>query len=133
VQYDKFSAAEGIQLLLDCGAVPVWAHPCLFKGSTVEALMPHLVEAGLMGVEVYHPHHSPSDIRRLEEYCDRYGLVKTGGSDYHGPPEPKANASPKTKQKQEAVTLNQLHLPLDLLEPLKQAAITLGAALSHHD
>ncbi len=137
VQYEKFSAAEGIQLLRNCGAVPVWAHPCLFKGSTVETLMPQLVEAGLMGVEVYHPHHSPSDIRRLEAYCDRYGLVKTGGSDYHGPPEAKADAkqgsSPNAKQNKDAVTLNQLHLPLDLLAPLKQAATTLGAAIPHHD
>ena len=38
-----------------------------------------------MGVEVYHPHHSPSDVRRLEEYCHHYGLIMTGGSDYHGP------------------------------------------------
>jgi hypothetical protein len=72
-------------------------------------------------------------VRRLEEYCDRYGLVKTGGSDYHGPPEAKAGTSPKPKPKEEAVALNQLHLPLDLLEPLKQAATALGADFCHHD
>lgn len=132
VQYDKFSAAEGIQLLRDCGAVPVWAHPCLFKGSTVDALLPQLVEAGLMGVEVYHPHHSPSDIRRLETYCYDHGLVMTGGSDFHGPSEEKARTpNPRAKHPpREAVGLNQLHLPLDLLLPLKRAAATLrtGAA-----
>ncbi|MBD1916155.1 MULTISPECIES: PHP domain-containing protein [Cyanophyceae] len=128
VQYDKFSAAEGIQLLRDCGAVPVWAHPYLFKGSTVDALLPQLVEAGLMGVEVYHPHHSPSDIRRLETYCRDHDLVMTGGSDFHGPSEAKASApNPRAKhQPKEAAGLNQLHLPLDLLPPLKRAAATLG-------
>ena len=32
VQYDQFAATDGIRLLLDCGAVPVWAHPYLFRG-----------------------------------------------------------------------------------------------------
>ena len=133
VQYEKFSAAEGIQLLRDCGAVPVWAHPCLFKGSTVTALMPQLVEAGLMGVEVYHPYHSPSDVRRLEEYCHHYGLIMTGGSDYHGPPEPKPSGKAHAKKQNDTpVGLNHLHLPLALLEPLKQAAATLAPRSTHH-
>jgi 3',5'-nucleoside bisphosphate phosphatase len=124
VQYEKFSAAEGIQLLRDCGAVPVWAHPCLFKGSTVNALLPQLVAAGLMGVEVYHPHHSPSEGRRLEEYCRAHGLVITGGTDYHGPAEPKPGAA----SAKEAIGLNHLHLPLDLLPPLQRAAARLVSA-----
>ncbi|MFQ4136091.1 PHP domain-containing protein [Nodosilinea sp. PGN35] len=127
VQYDKFSAAEGIALLRDCGAVPVWAHPCLFKGSTVTALLPQLVEAGLMGVEVYHPHHSPSDVRRLEDYCRDHGLVMTGGSDYHGPPEPKQTQATPSARATATVGLNQPPLPLALLGPLKQAAAALGA------
>ncbi|PSN16204.1 phosphatase, partial [filamentous cyanobacterium CCP5] len=110
VQYEKFSSQEGIQLLLDCGAVPVWAHPYLFRGGTVETVLPQLVEAGLMGVEVYHPNHSPSEVRRLEEYCQRHDLLMTGGSDYHGPGDEKT------------VGLNGLNVPLELLAPLKEAA-----------
>jgi hypothetical protein len=113
VPYEKFSAVEGIQLLRQCGAVPVWAHPYLFRGGTVAEVLPVLVNAGLMGVEVYHPSHSTSEIRTLEELCDRNGLLMTGGSDYHGP-------SPDSPDEQ--TTLNQLHLPLDLLPPLQQAA-----------
>ncbi len=117
VQYEKFTAAEGIQLLRDCGAVPVWAHPYLFRGGTVETLLPQLVKAGLMGVEVYHPNHSPSQVRWLEDYCREHELVMTGGSDYHGPsPEGKASGHSE---------LNQFHIPLTLLPPLKQAAATL--------
>jgi 3',5'-nucleoside bisphosphate phosphatase len=98
-----------------CGTVgrcPVWAHPYLFRGGTVETVLPKLVEAGLMGVEVYHPSHSPSDIRRLEEFCQRYGLIMTGGSDYHGPSPDAARAKSQTR-------LNQLQLPMALLEPLQ--------------
>ena len=116
VQYEKFMVEDGIKLLLDCGAVPVWAHPYLFRGGTVETVLPELVKAGLMGIEVYHPNHSPSEERNLEELCEQYNLLMTGGSDYHGPPEG------KTK---EGVTLNGLHVPLSLLPPIKQAAIAL--------
>ncbi|MEL6937125.1 MAG: PHP domain-containing protein, partial [Cyanobacteria bacterium J06607_17] len=90
VPYEKFTAQEGIALLKRCGAVPVWAHPYLFRGGIVEEVLPELVQAGLMGVEVYHPQHSISEERVLEELCDQYGLLMTGGSDYHGPqPKPK--------------------------------------------
>lgn len=116
VQYEKFTAVEGIQLLLDCGAVPVWAHPYLFRGGTVATVLPLLVDAGLMGIEVYHPNHSPSDERKLEALCAEYGLLMTGGSDYHGPPGAKIK---------DPVKLNGLKVSLALLAPLKQAAIDL--------
>ncbi|MGF1523187.1 MAG: PHP domain-containing protein [Leptolyngbyaceae cyanobacterium] len=118
VPYEKFSAVEGIQMLLSCGAVPVWAHPYLFRGGTVESVLPELVDAGLMGLEVYHPNHSPSEERKLEEWCTEYNLLMTGGSDYHGPP---------GENVKDAVGLNGLKVPLSLLSPLKQAAIALKA------
>lgn len=114
VEYEKFSAIEGIELLRRCGAVPVWAHPYLFKGGTVETVLPQLVEAGLMGIEVYHPTHSPDQTRKLEALSQQYGLLMTGGSDYHGP-------HPKELDDRHT-TLNQLRLPADLLRPLKQAS-----------
>lgn len=116
VPYEKFSAEEGIQLLRDCGAVPVWAHPYLFRGGTVRTVLPQLVAAGLKGVEVYHPHHSPSNVRHLEAFCQEHDLVMTGGSDYHGP-----------SDHSNAIGLNGLHVPLDLLPPLKAAADRLKA------
>lgn len=114
VPYEKFSAQAGIQLLLACGAVPVWAHPYLFRGGTVETVLPELIEAGLMGVEVYHPNHSPSDRRKLLAACQAHNLLVTGGSDYHGTDDIKSNKAD--------IGLNGLKLPLALLAPLKQAA-----------
>lgn len=114
VNYEKFSICEGVALLRSCGAVPVWAHPYLFRGGKVEEVLKELVDAGLMGIEVYHPSHSPSERKHLEQLCDRYGLLMTGGSDYHGP-SPDGNSANRT-------TLNMLHLPLSLLDSLKEAA-----------
>ncbi|MEO0947627.1 MAG: PHP domain-containing protein, partial [Cyanobacteria bacterium J06641_5] len=42
VRYEKFSAVAGIELLLNSGGVPVWAHPYLFRGGEVEAVLPEL-------------------------------------------------------------------------------------------
>lgn len=117
VRYEKFSIAEGIDLLRSCGAVPVWAHPYLFRGGVVEEVLKELVDAGLMGVEVYHPSHSSSQIQKMKDLCIHYGLFATGGSDYHGPDPERKNS--------DSTTLNMLHLPLELLEPVKVAAASL--------
>lgn len=119
VEYEKFTAIEGIQLLRQCQAVPVWAHPYLFRGGDVEAVLPDLVTAGLLGIEVYHPSHTPSQRRTLEMLCQQYGLIMTGGSDFHG------SIDHKTA---DHAGLNQLHLPTDLLTPLKQLASALRNA-----
>ncbi|GAB4161573.1 MAG: PHP domain-containing protein [Cyanobacteria bacterium J069] len=112
VQYDKFLATDGVRRLRECGAVPVWAHPFLFRGGPIEATLTQLIHAGLMGVEVYHPSHTPNQVQQLEAWCDRHALLKTGGSDYHGPGE----------SLEQPHRLNRLHLPLHLLTPLQQAA-----------
>lgn len=114
VQYEKFSAIEGIKLLRDCGAVPVWAHPFLFRGAPVKEVLPDLVKAGLMGLEVFHPSHTLWQAERLKEMCAQYGLLMTGGSDFHG--------MPADVKADEYRSLNSLKVSLDLLEPVKQAA-----------
>jgi predicted metal-dependent phosphoesterase TrpH len=111
VHYEKFSIQQGIQLLRSCGAIPVWAHPYLYRGGDIKEVLLELIEAGLLGIEVYHPNHSPGQRQNLEEWCRKYGLLMTGGSDYHGPA--KFDSQPFNE-------LNMLQLPLDLLAPLKQ-------------
>jgi len=94
--------------------VPVWAHPYLFRGGRVEEVLPELIAAGLMGLEVYHPHHGNNKINRLKKLCQEHNLLMTGGTDYHG--------SDLEHPENERWQLNQLNLPLSLLESLKQAA-----------
>ncbi|MGV2831054.1 PHP domain-containing protein [Myxosarcina sp. GI1(2024)] len=121
VHYEKFSTLEGIALLRTCGAVPVWAHPYLFRGGEVEAVLPELVAAGLLGVEVYHPYHSPTKINKLRQFCRDNNLLITGGVDYHGFSSGKLGS--------EKFRLNRFRLPLTLLESLKQAAAELSENL----
>ena len=114
VHYEKFSIQQGISLIRDCGGVPVWAHPYLFRGGRVEEVLPELIAAGLMGLEVYHPHHGNNKINRLKKLCQEHNLLMTGGTDYHG--------SDLEHPENERWQLNQLNLPLSLLESIKQAA-----------
>jgi 3',5'-nucleoside bisphosphate phosphatase len=114
VHYETLSISDGVALLRHCGAVPVWAHPYLFRGGAVKEVLQELVDAGLMGIEVYHPSHTPKQRKQLEELCIQYGLLMTGGSDYHGP-----NPDGTTENR---IRLNMMHLPLSLLDPLKEAA-----------
>lgn len=113
IPYEKFTALEGITLLRQCGAIPVWAHPYLFRGGEVKQVLPTLVRAGLMGLEVFHPSHSPHQVATLKQWCAEYGLLMTGGSDYHGP------APDERDRDRHGESLNSMHLPLAMLEALK--------------
>lgn len=86
VAYRHMSSAEGIRLLRSAGAVPVLAHPCRLtaKGQARMMLMEALQNEGLMGIEVFHPSASRKDVRELEAFARRHGLLVTGGSDFHG-------------------------------------------------
>jgi len=77
----KLSAAAGvIQLLKDCSAITVLAHPGKDGKRDVDSLLNY----GLDGVEVFHPDHSPAIIKYYKKVAEENNLLITGGSDYHG-------------------------------------------------
>ncbi|NQX12825.1 PHP domain-containing protein [Microbacteriaceae bacterium VKM Ac-2855] len=79
----------GISLIRAAGGVPVIAHPATGpRGVMVESILPELVDAGLFGLEVEHRENTAAGKRRLRELAERYGLVTTGSSDYHGTGKP---------------------------------------------
>ncbi len=121
VAYEPLGTCEGIRELRRCGAVPVWAHPYLWKAGSVPKAVPKFVEAGLMGLEVYHPSHMPHQREALMALCEQHGLIMTGGSDYHGP-RPEENLAQDDERHGDAPQLNRFALPRTLLGPLKAAA-----------
>ena len=62
--------------------MPVIAHPGL---ADRDELIPDLVAAGLMGIESYYSEHSAAQTASYVQMCRDWGLVPTGGSDFHGP------------------------------------------------
>lgn len=79
----KFEPEEAIDVVIGAGGVPVLAHP-LTTGDP-DGVARHLVDAGLMGLEVYYSEYDHSTQRRLLRIADSLGLIATGGSDFHGP------------------------------------------------
>jgi 3',5'-nucleoside bisphosphate phosphatase len=77
---------DAIALVLDAGGVTVFAHPLARRRGAVvgEDVIAAMARAGLHGIEVDHPDHTPEDRARLASLAGGLGLVGTGSSDYHG-------------------------------------------------
>jgi len=73
---------QAFDLIKKSGGITVLAHPKTIP--YFDELFPVLLDAGLDGIETFHPQHHPSDLKRLEELADANDLLKTGGSDCHG-------------------------------------------------
>lgn len=54
------------------------------QNKTLVMLIEGLKRFGLGGLETRYPTHTPDEVAALEATAARYGLVCTGGSDYHG-------------------------------------------------
>jgi 3',5'-nucleoside bisphosphate phosphatase len=83
------SALRAIEVILTAGGVAVIAHPGVGHhegepGTVRVELIEALLSAGLGGIEIDHPDHPPLLREQLHELAGRYGLVATGGSDFHG-------------------------------------------------
>jgi predicted metal-dependent phosphoesterase TrpH len=73
---------HAIETIAAAGGVPVLAHPGRLKD---RELIADLAGAGigLRGLEVFYPLHDAADTREFAEMAKRYGLVMTGGMDFH--------------------------------------------------
>lgn len=100
VAKDRLSIQDAIGIAHEAGALAIWAHPS--EGGRRERLEP-LVAAGLDGIEIRHPSHSGEDIKRLQALTDFFGLVPSGGSDWHG-----ASDGPRR--------LGMMNVPMEWLE-----------------
>ena len=79
-------ATEAVSLLNSAGAVPVLAHPLRLglDEQGLYMLLQTLREAGLQGLEAYHPSADSAGAAWLRQLARRNGLLTTGGSDFHG-------------------------------------------------
>jgi len=87
VEKFRFTAKESIHFINEAKGVAVLAHPNTLnmKGySELENLILQLVKQGLKGIEVYYPEHNATDVAQYKSLAERYGLLVTGGTDYHG-------------------------------------------------
>lgn len=74
-------AHDAIRAIGQAGGVAVLAHPGQYRSFEIAH---ELVQTGLAGIEVWHPLHGPEEEAMAEALAMQYGLIMTGGSDYHG-------------------------------------------------
>ena len=77
------SPHDAVEIINDAGGIPVFAHPIDVDIS--EKLTKELVSYGLRGIEAYHRKHSPAVVEYFSSLAEKYGLIITGGSDFHAP------------------------------------------------
>jgi len=83
----RFTTKEALHFINEAKGVAVLAHPNTLNMngySELENLLLRLIEEGLKGIEVYYPEHSPLEVARYKTLAERYSLLMTGGTDYHG-------------------------------------------------
>ena len=82
VETEKVTPVEAVELIKSVGGVPVLAHPQYMKN--LDQVLPKMVEAGLVGMEVYYGHNTDEDVAYYGNLAAQHNLVPTGGSDWHG-------------------------------------------------
>ncbi len=100
-----------IELIKNAGGLAVLAHPYEYKDD-VDDLITHCIDLGIDGIECRHSSHNRKQMAYLEQFADEHGLLKTGGSDFHGY-DVKPDISPGTGK-------GQVSVPYEWLDKLKE-------------
>lgn len=90
VERDEPTLDEGIRRITESGGMAALAHPVRLpqRGPELASLLERLIDVGLQGIEVFHSEHSSEDTAQYSELAQRFDLIPTGGSDFHGDNKP---------------------------------------------
>jgi 3',5'-nucleoside bisphosphate phosphatase len=83
----RLSPEEAIGLARDSGGVPVLAHPHTLginRSQEMAELLTRLRSAGLVGLEALCAAYQRHEREGYTDLAHRFGLIASGGSDYHG-------------------------------------------------
>jgi predicted metal-dependent phosphoesterase TrpH len=104
VEWKKKTPVEVVEIILRANGLPVLAHPLTVDD--LGAIIIELKTAGLIGIEAYYNGYTAAEVRGLISLADKYNLITTGGSDYHG-------LDPSTE-----TTIGGVDVPLEAVERL---------------
>ena len=90
------------------------------------AFVERLLPLGLDGLELWHPSHKATTVRKLGRIARAHGLLETGGSDFHGADRPDVEIG--------RGRFNKLHVGRDVREALELriVAAARGAGFDRH-
>ncbi|MDO4294122.1 MAG: PHP domain-containing protein [Eubacteriales bacterium] len=113
VPREKITPTQAVSLILEVKGIPILAHPTLYHmgRENLSTLVRHLKKAGLIGLEAIYSTYSAGEEREMRQLASHYGLLISGGSDFHG----------KSKPNLELGTgYGKLFVPEDVLLSLKE-------------
>lgn len=113
---ERIGAFEMIRYIRAIGAVPVLAHPFLSlkEEDALRRFLGPAKEAGLVGMEVLYPKFDDRQTRVAGELTKEFGLLPSGGSDFHGEVKPDICLGSGR---------GTLKVPLSFLDGLKKAVL----------
>lgn len=90
VPREKVTPSQAVELILKADGVPILAHPPLYHmgNDRLDTLVSSLKADGLMGIEVFYSTYSNQDVRDMQRLAEKYDLLVSGGSDFHGANKP---------------------------------------------
>ena len=83
VPHFRLEVDEIISLIHAAGGTAVLAHPKLIKD---DAIAEDICQKGIEGIEAFYPRHDEEDTKRYLAMAEKYHLMVSGGSDFHGYP-----------------------------------------------
>lgn len=109
------SIERSIEIIRLAGGVPVLAHPFQYKleDARLRELIEHCLASGLRGMECRYTGYSEEQTAYLLALAEEYGLLPTGGSDFHGANKPHIRLGRGR---------GRLAVPYEYLDRLKEAA-----------
>lgn len=85
----RITSFEAIAFIRSVGAVPILAHPFLnLNEAELRAFLPEAKKYGLMGMETVYSKYSAEEEKLARTIAAEYGLLESGGSDFHGENKP---------------------------------------------
>jgi predicted metal-dependent phosphoesterase TrpH len=84
---ERLEPRRAFELIRLSGGVAVLAHAIQLRienDAALDRVVKDLVDLGLGGIEVLHSDHDAAWVDKCTRLADRYQLLKTGGSDFHG-------------------------------------------------
>ena len=112
VPCERLETVEAIRLLREMKAVPILAHPLKdVSEEKLRQLLPDLIDAGLAAMETQHCTYDDAKIALATQIAEEYGLLSSGGSDFHGIHKPQVRLGTGT---------GNLAVPISFLEQLRE-------------
>jgi predicted metal-dependent phosphoesterase TrpH len=83
----RINSIQAIESIRSDNGIAILAHPKEIENSynlDIEELIKDLINIGINGIEVYNSLHTLDDIKRYLKIAEKYNLLISCGSDYHG-------------------------------------------------